>query len=104
MMGLKPLKKGKPVAKPTKPVPMPVAPPRAGPASGVPELEPGKKTRMRKAILLLGYNGTGYSGMQRQPKNNTIEEELLVDDDELVDDELSLTDSLPSTTTTAAGG
>eukprot|EP00041_Stephanoeca_diplocostata_P014629 m.272561 g.272561 ORF g.272561 m.272561 type:complete len:580 (-) comp19747_c0_seq8:1737-3476(-) len=35
------------------------------------------KIRRKKAVLMLSYSGTGYSGMQRNPGVNTIEDELL---------------------------
>lgn len=38
---------------------------------------PEDRVKKRKFLLLLGYNGANYSGMQRNPEVNTIEEELL---------------------------
>lgn len=51
-----------------------------------PESEESKKARLesgeervkrKKFVILLGYSGVKYSGMQRNPGANTIEEELL---------------------------
>lgn len=51
-----------------------------------PETEEAKRIRLdageervkrRKSIVLLGYSGINYSGMQRNPRASTIEEELL---------------------------
>lgn len=53
-----------------------------------PETEEAKKARLelngevdrvkrRKSLILLGYSGVNYSGMQRNPDVPTIEEELL---------------------------
>lgn len=53
-----------------------------------PETEEAKKARLeqmgdvdrvkrRKSLILLGYSGVNYSGMQRNPDVATVEEELL---------------------------
>ncbi len=41
------------------------------------ENAPGGRLRARKLIVLFGYSGTGYQGMQRNPGLKTIEEDLL---------------------------
>lgn len=38
---------------------------------------PEDRIKRRKYLLLMGYNGGNYSGMQRNPEVNTIEEVLL---------------------------
>lgn len=38
---------------------------------------PEDRVKKRKYLLILGYNGANYTGMQRNPEVNTIEEELL---------------------------
>lgn len=38
---------------------------------------PFERIKRKKSIILLGYNGKLYFGMQRNPGMNTIEEELL---------------------------
>lgn len=41
-------------------------------------LESGEeRVKRRKSVVLLGYSGVKYSGMQRNPGASTIEEELL---------------------------
>lgn len=37
----------------------------------------GERVKRRKSLVLLGYSGVNYSGMQRNPGTKTIEEELL---------------------------
>lgn len=39
---------------------------------------PEDRVKRKKCILLLGYSGANYFGMQRNPDTKTIEEELLV--------------------------
>lgn len=38
---------------------------------------PVERVKRKKALILLGYSGCNYSGMQRNPDVHTIEEELL---------------------------
>lgn len=38
---------------------------------------PVERVKRRKALVLMGYSGVNYSGMQRNPDVPTIEEELL---------------------------
>lgn len=40
-------------------------------------IKPEERIKRRKFCLLMGYSGTNYLGMQRNPDVNTIEEELL---------------------------
>jgi tRNA pseudouridine38-40 synthase len=37
----------------------------------------GERVKRRKSLVLLGYSGVKYCGMQRNPDTSTIEEELL---------------------------
>lgn len=39
---------------------------------------PEDRVKRKKCILLLGYSGANYFGMQRNPDTKTIEEELLM--------------------------
>jgi tRNA pseudouridine38-40 synthase len=39
--------------------------------------DPEERVKRRKSVVLLGYSGVNYSGMQRNPAAKTIEEELL---------------------------
>lgn len=41
------------------------------------EAEPGDRVKRKKALILLGYSGVNYCGMQRNPEVATIEEELM---------------------------
>ncbi|KAL1398542.1 hypothetical protein pipiens_008878 [Culex pipiens pipiens] len=40
--------------------------------------DPASRVKKRKCIILMGYSGVNYFGMQRNPGTKTIEEELLV--------------------------
>lgn len=40
-------------------------------------LEPGDRIKRKKCLVLLGYSGVNYFGMQRNPAMKTIEEDLL---------------------------
>lgn len=41
------------------------------------ENHPVDRVKRRKSLVLLGYSGVNYTGMQRNPEVATIEEELL---------------------------
>lgn len=41
------------------------------------ENNPGDRVKRKKKLLLLGFSGVNYCGMQRNPDVRTIEEELL---------------------------
>jgi tRNA pseudouridine38-40 synthase len=41
------------------------------------EENPVDRVKRRKSLVLLGYSGVNYTGMQRNPEVPTIEEELL---------------------------
>lgn len=41
-------------------------------------LNPEDKIKRRKCVLLMGYSGVNYFGMQRNPGQKTIEEDLFV--------------------------
>lgn len=41
------------------------------------ESNPTERVKRKKALILLGYSGVKYQGMQRNPGTKTIEEELL---------------------------
>lgn len=41
------------------------------------ELDPSERIKRKKSVILLGYSGVNYFGMQRNPDMVTIEEELL---------------------------
>lgn len=40
-------------------------------------LDPSERVKRKKSIILLGYSGADYYGMQRNPEVRTIEEDLL---------------------------
>ncbi|XP_062564471.1 pseudouridylate synthase 1 homolog [Armigeres subalbatus] len=40
--------------------------------------DPASRVKKRKCVIVMGYSGVNYSGMQRNPGMKTIEEELLV--------------------------
>jgi tRNA pseudouridine38-40 synthase len=42
-----------------------------------PNFDPSERVKRRKSIILLGYSGVNYHGMQRNPDMKTIEEDLL---------------------------
>ncbi len=42
-----------------------------------PNLEPSDRVKRKKSVVLLGYSGVNYFGMQRNPEMKTIEEDLL---------------------------
>ncbi|XP_053693611.1 pseudouridylate synthase 1 homolog [Sabethes cyaneus] len=44
----------------------------------VKDFDPATRVKKRKCIILLGYSGVDYLGMQRNPGTRTIEEDLLV--------------------------
>uniref|UniRef100_A0A8D8BWI3 Pseudouridylate synthase 1 homolog n=1 Tax=Culex pipiens TaxID=7175 RepID=A0A8D8BWI3_CULPI len=44
----------------------------------VKNFDPASRVKKRKCIILMGYSGVNYFGMQRNPGTKTIEEELLV--------------------------
>ena len=41
------------------------------------QFKPEDRIKRRKYVLLMGYSGASYFGMQRNPEMKTIEEELL---------------------------
>ena len=43
----------------------------------VKNFDPASRVKRRKSIILLGYSGVNYFGMQRNPGTKTIEEDLL---------------------------
>jgi tRNA pseudouridine38-40 synthase len=40
-------------------------------------MDPSERVKRKKSLILLGYSGVNYCGMQRNPEVATVEEELL---------------------------